>query len=328
MGTDPVKPLKTRLSRGLSPEIPTLRGGERHVVRRGALAETADFGKDASKPGNLETRVLGLAGDKRLGMELDARRRICVAFDGLDDSIWRTGGDAETRGESLDALVMVAVHGQRRAADRGREAGTAFYRHGMCRGIHRVLRPRPDAVAAYGDALRRHVLRRDVLDERSSEEDIYELVSAADPKYGEPAPHRARHKRKVEPVPLGVHVARGVSLRVSRRVNILASRHKQEVYARKSLVKPRFVRAMRNQHRNVSGLRKCIKVVRRRDVGRAAAVVTHSNDNRLRVRRQHTRRCREAERHDRADHIFHSEMRPYQDGATEVPRVCANLVNT
>jgi hypothetical protein len=73
-------------------------------------------------------------------MELDARRRICVAFDGLDDSIWRTGGDAETRGESLDALVMVAVHGQRRAADRGREAGTAFYRHRMRRGIHRVRR--------------------------------------------------------------------------------------------------------------------------------------------------------------------------------------------
>jgi len=161
-----------------------------------------------------------------------------------------------------------------------------------------------------GDALRRHVLRRDVLDERSSEKDVYELIPAADPEYGEPAPYRARHKRKVEPVPLGVHVARGVGLRVSRRVNILAARHKQKVYARKNLVEPRFVRAMRDQHRNVSGLRKRVKVVCRRDVGRAAAVVTHSHDKRLRVRRQQTRRSREAERHDRADHLSHVDIIP------------------
>ena len=59
---------------------------------------------------------------------------------------------AEARGEPPDALVVVAVHRQRRAADGSREARAGFYRHFVRRGSRRVIGQRPYAVAANTDA--------------------------------------------------------------------------------------------------------------------------------------------------------------------------------
>ena len=156
--------------------------------------------------------------EERLGVELDAERRIVRSFDRLDDVVRRDGGDLKALGDVLHGLMVAGVDRDHRT-DQLVEVGA-----GLDGGFVLAL----EAVD-----LRAFLFGRKVLPERAAEADVEELAAAADSKEGHPASDCLVRNREFPGVSAQVDFAefRMVRFAVTRRCEILSAAEDEHVHA-------------------------------------------------------------------------------------------------